>query len=137
MAWFLPIAMALASYMSSRKAGGLQKAQEQNLAQQNQEVQYQQQRRREADPALNALLHLSMGMLPTYQQATPGLANWGGFGSGGGGGFGTAPNGNMFQTGTGGLPLGVPQGAYQTGPTGETIMRQQGPPTGRYSGRPN
>ncbi len=122
MQFFLPIAMALASYLSSRKAGGLQKAQEQNLAQQNQEVQYQQQRRREADPALNALLHLSMGMLPSYQQSQPGLANWGGFGSGTGG-FGTAPNGNMFQTGANGLPMGTTQRPFEGPPSGQKYYR--------------
>ena len=86
MGFIVPIAMALMSYLSSRKAGGLQDQQsEQNLEQQNQELQYQRQRRAQADPALNALIHLSMGMLPAYQQAQPGIANWGGFGAGGAG----------------------------------------------------
>ena len=50
MAWIVPIAMALMSYFGSKKAGGLQQAQQQNLDQQNQEILYQRQRRQQADP---------------------------------------------------------------------------------------
>lgn len=123
--YIVPALMGLFSWLSSRQTGHLADQQSQNLAAQNQELLYQRQRREQADPALNALLHISMGMLPTYQQSQPGIFNWGGFGSGGGGGFGSSlQNGNLFELNAPNNPYGgagLPRGTAQTGP-GNTVM---------------